>query len=218
MPCRLPCPTVPSLCAQGRYAACQRLPALLNQGGPSGGQDSPLPRGRKSININYRVPRCLLLVSRCPCVCLSLSTPPTYRLSRIIPALHVIEYTMQLPTLLALVASSAWLGAAAPAVNAPLEARTDVRLIKTSPEDPGTWVSEEDKISEYTAKGKHFVDITDINVRTPTYSPSIHDPETDSETKRTPRCSPSCRLLMKSPPPPSPLVLSPTPAAPPARA
>lgn len=92
--------------------------------------------------------------------------------------MHVIEYTMQLPTLLALVASSAWLGAAAPAVDAPLEARADVRLIKTSPEDPGTWVSEEDKISEYTAKGKHFVDITDISVSTPTYSPSIHDPKT----------------------------------------
>ncbi|KAL2264469.1 hypothetical protein VTK26DRAFT_34 [Humicola hyalothermophila] len=37
-----------------------------------------------------------------------------------------------------------------------------LRLIKTSPDDPGKWVTEEQKITEYKAKGIGFVDITDI--------------------------------------------------------
>ncbi|KAK4445871.1 hypothetical protein QBC34DRAFT_357436 [Podospora aff. communis PSN243] len=66
---------------------------------------------------------------------------------------------MQLRTILALVASSAWLTAAAPSVDA--VDRRAVRLVKTSPEDIGTWITEEEKLV-WTAQGKHFVDITDI--------------------------------------------------------
>ncbi|KAL8838303.1 MAG: hypothetical protein Q9205_003433 [Flavoplaca limonia] len=36
------------------------------------------------------------------------------------------------------------------------------RLIKTSPTDTGAWVTDEEKISNYTGKCVHFVDITDI--------------------------------------------------------
>ncbi|KAF4547178.1 Peptidase family M28 [Elsinoe fawcettii] len=37
-----------------------------------------------------------------------------------------------------------------------------LRLIKTSEEDPGQWISEEDKITKYVAKDIGFIDITDI--------------------------------------------------------
>ncbi|KAK0649192.1 hypothetical protein B0T16DRAFT_428046 [Cercophora newfieldiana] len=66
---------------------------------------------------------------------------------------------MQLPTILALVASSAWLTTATPSIEA--VDRRAASLIKTSPEDLGTWVTEEEKLS-LTAQGKHFIDITDI--------------------------------------------------------
>ncbi|KAK3315528.1 hypothetical protein B0H66DRAFT_502435 [Apodospora peruviana] len=55
-------------------------------------------------------------------------------------------------------ASSVALVSAAPADKL----SAGLRLIKTSPTDPGTWVTEEDKISKYTAKNIGFVDITDI--------------------------------------------------------
>ena len=48
-----------------------------------------------------------------------------------------------------------------------LQTNEGLRLIKTSEKDPGTWVTEEDKITKYRARGINFVDITDI-----------HDPET----------------------------------------
>lgn len=57
-----------------------------------------------------------------------------------------------------LLLSAATLVASLPADNA----AAGLRLIKTSEEDPGTWVSSEAKISEYLAKDIHFVDITDI--------------------------------------------------------
>ena len=65
---------------------------------------------------------------------------------------------MHIPSLIPLLTSTALLAAAAPADNA----AAGLRLIKTSESDPGKWVTEEAKISEYTAKGIHFVDITDI--------------------------------------------------------
>jgi leucyl aminopeptidase len=40
-----------------------------------------------------------------------------------------------------------------------------LRLIKTSEADPGTWVTEEQKIAEYVAQNRYFIDITDIKVR-----------------------------------------------------
>ncbi|PNS15485.1 Leucine aminopeptidase 1 [Sphaceloma murrayae] len=51
--------------------------------------------------------------------------------------------------------------AALPADNA-AKIQAGLRLIKTSEEDAGTWVTEEAKISDYVAKGKHFIDITEI--------------------------------------------------------
>ena len=65
-------------------------------------------------------------------------------------------------TVLTVLAGSASIASAAPAEG---KLTTGLRLIKTSPQDPGTWVTEEDKISKYTAKGKTFIDITDITVR-----------------------------------------------------
>ncbi|KAK0620738.1 hypothetical protein B0T14DRAFT_481779 [Immersiella caudata] len=45
---------------------------------------------------------------------------------------------------------------------APSAPGAGLSLIKSSPTDPGTWVTEEQKITEYHAKDIHFVDITKI--------------------------------------------------------
>ncbi|KAK0728806.1 hypothetical protein B0T26DRAFT_699379 [Lasiosphaeria miniovina] len=65
---------------------------------------------------------------------------------------------MRIQALVASLASSACLVAAVPATGK----AAGLRLIKTSPTSPGKWVTDEDKISKYTAKGINFVDITDI--------------------------------------------------------
>lgn len=62
---------------------------------------------------------------------------------------------------LALLASSASSALAAPAVESQ-DVHAGLSLIKTSPEDPGRWVTEEQKITEYKSKGIGFVDITGI--------------------------------------------------------
>lgn len=75
---------------------------------------------------------------------------------------------MRAQVFFALLASSAWPVAAAPAAgsNAGLVNKAaGLRLIKTSPEDPGKWVTEEQKITDYKARGIGFIDITDITVR-----------------------------------------------------
>jgi len=56
--------------------------------------------------------------------------------------------------------------AAASLVSAipPVSVRPLMRLIKTSETDAGTWVTEEEKITNYVSKGIGFVDITDITV------------------------------------------------------
>lgn len=66
---------------------------------------------------------------------------------------------------LALTAASFGLVAAAPATEAPVADKADLRLIKTSEEDAGTWVTEDEKFEKYTSKGIGFIDITDITVR-----------------------------------------------------
>jgi len=63
-------------------------------------------------------------------------------------------------TILTVLAGSAAIASAAPAEG---KLTTGLRLIKTSPEDPGSWVTDADKL-KYTAEGIHFVDITDITV------------------------------------------------------
>ena len=54
------------------------------------------------------------------------------------------------------------LAVASPATDTTVKVDSGLRLIKTSEADPGTWVTEEDKISKYRAKKINFVDITDI--------------------------------------------------------
>jgi len=71
---------------------------------------------------------------------------------------------MRSQVLFALLASWAWSAAAAPAAEqAPRPSRPGLRLIKTSPEDHGKWVTEEQKI-DFRTKGIKFIDITDITV------------------------------------------------------
>lgn len=46
-----------------------------------------------------------------------------------------------------------------------LQARADgLRLVKTSDEDPGSWVTEEEKFEKFTSKKIGFVDVTDTLV------------------------------------------------------
>lgn len=40
-----------------------------------------------------------------------------------------------------------------------------LRLVKTSEDDPGQWVTEDEKFELFTSKGIGFIDITDIKVR-----------------------------------------------------
>ncbi len=68
---------------------------------------------------------------------------------------------MLVPLVIALVTSSAWPVVAAPALESPTLGH-GLRLIMTSPEDPGRWVTDEQKIRDYKSKGIGFVDITDI--------------------------------------------------------
>ncbi|KAL2138047.1 hypothetical protein VTI28DRAFT_7573 [Corynascus sepedonium] len=65
------------------------------------------------------------------------------------------------PSLLAFVAGLAWSATAAPAPGT-TGARAGLSLIKTSPEDAGKWVTDEQKIRDYKSKGIGFVDITNI--------------------------------------------------------
>lgn len=48
------------------------------------------------------------------------------------------------------------------ALPAPDNRAAGLRLIKTSEEDPGKWVTEDEKISQYAAKKIDYIDITDI--------------------------------------------------------
>ncbi|KAL0940294.1 leucine aminopeptidase [Colletotrichum truncatum] len=68
---------------------------------------------------------------------------------------------MRFITTLAVAAASFGLASAAPASE---DVKVDplLRLIKTSEEDPGTWVTEDEKFEKYTSKGIGFIDITDI--------------------------------------------------------
>ena len=63
----------------------------------------------------------------------------------------------------ALVASSSLLVSALPSTDSS-KINSGLRLIKTSEADPGIWVTEDEKIEQYTAKNIKFIDITDITV------------------------------------------------------
>ena len=68
---------------------------------------------------------------------------------------------MLVQAIFTLLATSAWSVAAVPTTR-PARPNNALRLIMTSPEDPGKWVTEEQKIRDYKSKGIGFVDITDI--------------------------------------------------------
>jgi hypothetical protein len=78
------------------------------------------------------------------------------------------NFPVMLSTLiLPLLVASASLVAAIPPQVRPFfgeGATEELRLIKTSEADPGTWVTEEQKITDYVAKNIYFIDITDIKV------------------------------------------------------
>lgn len=71
--------------------------------------------------------------------------------------LHTIS-NMSLKVALAALAAGAQLGLAASSVPD----TTKLRLVKTSEEDPGQWVTPEEKYERFTSKGIGFIDITDI--------------------------------------------------------
>lgn len=68
--------------------------------------------------------------------------------------------------LAALAATSSFLVSAAPSVDAPARRDPSLRLIKTSETEPGVWVTEDEKMTNYISKKINFVDITDIQVIT----------------------------------------------------
>lgn len=51
------------------------------------------------------------------------------------------------------------------AEHAPSKRAAGLRLIKTSDEDPGTWMTEEEKFEKFMSKRLGFVDITDTMVQ-----------------------------------------------------
>lgn len=65
-----------------------------------------------------------------------------------------------------LVASASLVAAVPPQVRPFFDqgAQGELRLIKTSEADPGSWVTEEQKITDYVSKNIYFIDITDIKV------------------------------------------------------
>ncbi|KAK1521169.1 peptidase family M28 [Colletotrichum abscissum] len=69
---------------------------------------------------------------------------------------------MRFSTTLAVVAASCGLAAAAPATG-DVQVNPGLRLVKTYEEDPGTWVTEDEKYEKYTSKGIGFIDITDVS-------------------------------------------------------
>lgn len=83
---------------------------------------------------------------------------------------------MHLKAALAILAATCHLVAASPEEDIQVNKR--LRLIKTSEEDPGRWISEDEKDELVTAsKRTAFIDITDIEVSrhpTPLCKPSKH--------------------------------------------
>jgi leucyl aminopeptidase len=71
---------------------------------------------------------------------------------------------MRLAIISSALAASASLVAAVPAFDSTVQINKGLRLIKTSETDPGTWVTDEQKIVNYVAKNIGFIDVTDITV------------------------------------------------------
>lgn len=45
--------------------------------------------------------------------------------------------------------------------STPVPPEDGLRLVVTSPEDPGAWITEDEKISKFVSKRLNFADITD---------------------------------------------------------
>ncbi|GKT76779.1 peptidase family M28 [Colletotrichum tofieldiae] len=69
---------------------------------------------------------------------------------------------MRFSTTLAVVAASCGLAAAAPATG-DVHLNPGLRLVKTSEDDAGSWITEDEKFEKYTSKGIGFIDITEIS-------------------------------------------------------
>ena len=67
---------------------------------------------------------------------------------------------MSLKLAVAALAASAGIASARPETTVP--DTTTLRLVKTSEDDPGQWVTPEEKYELFTSKGIGFIDITDI--------------------------------------------------------
>ena len=81
-----------------------------------------------------------------------------------------------------------------------------LRLIKTSEADPGVWVTEEQKITQYVAKNIGFIDITDIKVNIAYLAHHTRLSNLDIRMRQFSTASQPCKAN-----PPSKLVLSPIP-------
>ncbi|CZT49165.1 related to leucyl aminopeptidase [Rhynchosporium secalis] len=73
---------------------------------------------------------------------------------------------MHFSTILPLFATSLSLVSALPPTDVRVANDGSLRLIKTSEADPGTWVTEDQKIEQYVAKNIGFIDVTDIKNET----------------------------------------------------
>ncbi|EKD15430.1 peptidase family M28 [Drepanopeziza brunnea f. sp. 'multigermtubi' MB_m1] len=73
---------------------------------------------------------------------------------------------MFLSSILAVLITSLSVVAALPPTDARVPNDGNLRLIKTSEADPGTWITEDMKIRNYVAKNIKFIDITDIKNET----------------------------------------------------
>lgn len=56
------------------------------------------------------------------------------------------------------------LAIALPTADNAVQRDSSLRLIKTSEQDPGVWVTDEEKIATYVSKRIKFIDVTDITV------------------------------------------------------
>lgn len=88
---------------------------------------------------------------------------------------------MRFQPILALLLGVAAASPISQAETSSVTADATLRLIKTSEEDTGTWVSEDEKIENYVAKGVNFIDITDMNVSGVVLPVEAPEPKTDTK-------------------------------------
>lgn len=75
---------------------------------------------------------------------------------------------------------------------------SELRLVKTSEEDPGQWVTEAQKFELFTSKNIGFIDITDIKVCRPRISNVVKEWSTKCVGYRMIRFSPGSRSVTRA--------------------